>query len=613
MIMIQQSQFGHCPCCNPLISLLIEKFTVPLRFTQLRTGTLEAVIALSNKLVKTTAPSQVIRQSSRSSKALADTIYINGEIITVNDAQLTAEAVAVKDGKILAVGSTAEVMEYQEEATRIIDLNGKIMVPGFIDAHSHILNYAIMLAVANLSPPPDAGVKTIEDIVATLHNQIDTPTTKQLGWVLGNGYDDSLLPGNQHPTRYDLDRVSTDLPVLALHASGHLGVVNSKALEILNFTAETQDPKDGVIRREDDGKTPNGILEETAIWIATGKVGTATEEQLLLLMDYGCKAYAKQGFTTAQEGRANQVVFDALRYVASQGKLTIDVNVYKDYQAVEPTNKMSYPVGVYYDRLRLAGVKMNFDGSPQGKTAWLTEPYFKVPEGKDEDYKGYPGINEKDALERVDTAFANNLQVITHCNGDAAADLYIKAVRVATEKYGKSDRRPVMIHCQILREDQLDAMQELGIFPSMFPAHTYYWGDYHRDSVLGPERANRISPTKSALNRGMMFSSHHDAPVIKPDSMRVLWCTVNRLTRTDQVLGEDQQVSPLDALKSITLWAAYQHFEEDTKGSIEPGKLADFVILSANPLSVEPREILKIEVLETIKEGVTIYTKNLDN
>ncbi len=613
MIMIQQPQFGHCPCCNPLISLLIEKFTLPLRFTQLGTGTLEAAIALSNKLAKTTAPSKVMRQSSRSSKEIADTIYINGEIITVNDVQPTAEAVAVKDGKILAVGSTAEVMEHQEEATRIIDLNGKIMVPGFIDAHSHILNYAIMLAVANLSPPPDAGVNSIEDIIATLQEQIETPTTEALGWVLGNGYDDSLLPGNQHPTRHDLDRVSTDLPVLALHASGHLGVVNTKALEILNFTAETENPAGGVIRREEDGKTPNGVLEETAIWIATGTVGTATKEQLLFLMDYGCKAYAEQGFTTAQEGRASEVVFNALRFVASEEKLTIDVNVYRDYQAVERTHKMSYPVGVYYNRLRLAGLKMNFDGSPQGKTAWLTEPYFKVPEGEDQDYKGYPGITEQDALERVDTAFANNIQIITHCNGDAAADLYIKAVRAATEKYGKSDRRPVMIHCQILREDQLDEMKELGIFPSMFPAHTYYWGDYHRDSVLGPQRANRISPTKDALDRGMMFSSHHDAPVIKPNSMRVLWCTVNRLTRTDQVLGEDQRVSPLDALKSITLWAAYQHFEEDTKGSIEPGKLADFVILSANPLTVDPREILNIEVLETIKEGVSIYSQNSVN
>ncbi|MBH8561737.1 amidohydrolase family protein [Nostoc sp. CENA67] len=176
--MIQQPQFGHCPCCNPLISLLIEKFTLPLRFTQLGTGALEAAIALSNKLAKTTAPSKVIGQSSKSFQAIADTIYINGEIITVNDAQPTAEAVAVKDGKILAVGSTAAVMEYQEEATRIIDLNGNIMVPGFIDAHSHILNYAIMLAVANLSPPPDSGVESIEDIVAILKEQIDTETSR---------------------------------------------------------------------------------------------------------------------------------------------------------------------------------------------------------------------------------------------------------------------------------------------------------------------------------------------------------------------------------------------------------------------------------------------------
>ena len=216
-------------------------------------------------------------------------------------------------------------------------------------------------------------------------------------------------------------------------------------------------------------------------------------------------------------------------------------------------------------------------------------------------------MEDKVAIERVSTAFTHNFQLLTHCNGDAAADQFIMAVRQATTKLGQADRRPVMIHCQTIREDQLDAMKELGIFPAMFPVHTYYWGDWHRDSVLGSERANRISPTQSALKRGMMFTSHHDAPVVLPNGLRVLWSTVNRRTRSGKVLGEDQRVTVMDGLKSLTLWAAYQHFEEETKGSIEVGKLADFVVLSDNPLKTDPLKLIDIKVLETIKEGQTVY------
>jgi len=186
-------------------------------------------------------------------------------------------------------------------------------------------------------------------------------------------------------------------------------------------------------------------------------------------------------------------------------------------------------------------------------------------------------------------------------------DQFIMAIRAATEKYGKADRRPVMIHAQTVREDQLDAMKELGIIPSFFGMHTYYWGDWHRDSVLGPERAARISPAASTLKRGMIYTQHHDAPVAMPNSLMILASQVNRTTRSGKVLGPEQRVSVMDALKSITINAAYQYFEEDTKGTLEPGKLADLVILEKNPLKVEPTDIKDIKVIETIKEGISIY------
>lgn len=206
--------------------------------------------------------------------------------------------------------------------------------------------------------------------------------------------------------------------------------------------------------------------------------------------------------------------------------------------------------------------------------------------------------------------FKNNFQVLVHSNGDAATDQLIRIVKALTEKYGKADRRLVLIHGQVLREDQLDAIKELDIFPSLFPSHTFYWGDWHRDVTLGPDRAARISPTQSALQRGIKFSIHNDAPVVRPHALRLLWSAVNRRTRSNQILGADQQITPLEGLKALTIWSAYQHFEEDHKGSIEVGKLADFAILSDNPLTVAPLTIKDIQVLETIKEGKSIYKAN---
>jgi predicted amidohydrolase YtcJ len=285
----------------------------------------------------------------------------------------------------------------------------------------------------------------------------------------------------------------------------------------------------------------------------------------------------------------------------------MDVVAYPDIQGAASAISGPFLSKRYTGRFRIGGAKLSLDGSPQGKTAWLTEPYRVAPAGRGTDYSGSPAMTDEQANAFVDEAFKNGWQILVHCNGDAAADQFIRAVRLATAKYGPGDRRPVMIHAQTVREDQLDAMKELGIIPSFFGMHTYYWGDWHRDTVLGPERASRISPAASALKRGMPFTQHHDAPVALPSSIMVLFSQVNRVTRSGEVLGPEQRVSVMDAIKSITINAAYQYFEEPTKGSLEPGKLADFVILDQNPLTVDPMKIKDIKVVETIKEGTTIY------
>lgn len=538
----------------------------------------------------------------------ADIIYHNGTILTINDKQPTAEAVAVKDGKILAVGTKAEVLKTAGDKTKKIDIGGKTMLPGFVDSHGHTYLIGIQATTANLLPPPDGKGKDIASLQALLTDWAanNKASVEKVGWIAGFGYDDSQLAEQRHPTRDELDKVSTDLPVLIFHQSGHLGVANSKALEIAGVTAETKDPKGGVFRRKEGSQEPNGVMEEYAFFLLVSKLMSSFDNDVNdALVVAGAKLDASFGYTTAQEGRAMGSALEAMKRVADSGKLPIDLVAYPDILEVDDIK----PAMQYTNRYRVGGSKLTIDGSPQGKTAWLTKPYHVPPEGQSKDYKGYAAIDEKTTNEAVEKAYANGWQILVHANGDAASDAFIKAVQLAKKKYPDVDNRPVLIHGQVLREDQVEQLKTLGVFPSLFPMHTYYWGDWHRDSVLGPDRAENISPTGWVLKRGMMFGSHHDAPVALPNSMRVLSATVTRKSRTGRVLGPDHRVPVATALKALTIWPAWQHFEEKSKGTIEVGKLADFVILSDNPLKVAEDKLADLKVLETIKEGKSVYKR----
>ena len=543
-------------------------------------------------------------------KAVADTIYHGGPIVTIDDSNPTAEAVAVKEGKIVAVGPASDVMTWRGDDTKVVDLGGNTLLPGFIDAHGHVFNTGLQAWSANLLARPDGAVNDIAALRKTLADWLakNRDGFASTGWIIGFGYDDSQLDEQRHPTRDDLDKVSLTMPILVIHQSGHLAAINSKGLELSGIAADTADPAGGVYRRYESSSEPDGVLEEMAFFqIVFSIMGKLSEEENKALLLAGIDLYASFGFTTAQEGRATTNAVAAMAAAAAANELVMDVVAYPDIQSAADTIKPPLFAKNYTQRFRIGGAKLSLDGSPQGKTAWLTEPYYVPPTGQDADYRGYPAVTDEQAIAYVDQAFANGWQLLVHTNGDAAADQLIMAVRAATEKYGEADRRTVMIHAQTVREDQLDAMKELGIMPSFFGMHTYYWGDWHRDSVLGPERAARISPAASALKRNMIYTQHHDAPVALPNSIMIIASQVNRTTRSGQVLGAEQRVSVMDALKSITINAAYQHFEETSKGTLEPGKIADFVILDKNPLEVDPTTLKDIRVIETIKEGRSIY------
>ena len=541
--------------------------------------------------------------------ATADTIFHGGAILTMDDAQPRAEALAVKDGLILAVGTKDAVLATRGANTRVVDLAGRALIPGFVDAHGHMMGGGVQALSANLLAPPDGEVRDIPSLQQTLRDwmQANAAAVAKTKLIVGFGYDNSQLAELRAPTREELDEVSTEYPILLIHQSCHLAAVNSKALEIGGITAATPDPEGGVIQRREGSQEPTGVLEETAaIPLMMKLLGRAGAEGSEMFLRAGADLWARYGYTTAQEGRASPGTVKAMAATAAKGGFKIDVVTYSDVLIDREIIKNSYSP-TYKNRFRLAGAKLTIDGSPQGFTAWRDQPYYKPVGNYPPGYVGYPAANAKQVGEAIDWAYENKIQIITHSNGEAASDQLIAFIRAATEKHGGGDRRSVLIHGQFLREDQIDPLKELGILPSLFPMHTFYWGDWHRDHTVGPDRADDISPTGWCLQRGMKFTSHHDAPVAFPDSMRVLDATVTRRSRSGDIIGPMHRVDVITALKAMTIWPAWQHFEEKTKGSLEQGKLADLVVLDQDPTAIDPETLDQLRVLTTYKEGVAIY------
>lgn len=539
---------------------------------------------------------------------VADTIYTGGAILTIDDANPRVEAVAVKDGRILAVGAMDAVSAHQGDQTEMFDLDGRTMLPGFVDSHGHVTMGGLQALSANLLAPPDGEVTDIASLQATLKAWADenAEAVEKVKMIIGFGYDNAQLKELRHPTREDLDAVSSELPIVIVHQSGHLGVANSKALELAGINASTEDPAGGVIQRGADGE-PNGVLEEYAFFtVILPLLSELGPDGIQAFAEAGAEMWARFGYTTAQDGRSSAGVVEALKAVDAAGKLPIDVIAYPD--VLESRDYILANVSKEYTgKVRVGGCKLTIDGSPQGFTALRDRPYYSPVGNYPAGYAGYAAVTMARVQDAVNWCYDNDIQIITHANGEGASDMLIAAIGAAQAEYGDPGNRPVMIHGQFLREDQVDSYKRLGVFLSLFPMHTYYWGDWHRDHTVGPVNAENISPTGWVRQRGMMFGTHHDAPVAFPDSMRILSATVTRRTRSGDILGPHHRVDVMTALKAMTIWPAYQQFEENRKGSIEVGKIADFVILSNDPTAVDPETLAELKVVATIKDGKSIY------
>ncbi|NBP08381.1 MAG: amidohydrolase, partial [Gammaproteobacteria bacterium] len=491
----------------------------------------------------------------------ADLIYV-GRVITMTgtetDPRARAEAVAVAGDRIIAVGSRKDVLKHRGKGTRLIELGDKAVLPGFIDAHGHLTATSSTLSLADLSAPPVGEVRSIADLQNTLRRFIAERRLPAGALVIGFGYDDAQLKEKRHPNRDDLDAVSSAHPIMISHVSGHLAATNSAMLKLVGIEASTPDPAGGVIRRRADSREPDGVLEETAFNAVREKVPPPNLEQSLANLAAAQRYYARMGVTTVQDGALVAPTKALLDEAARRGLLDLDVVTYQLWSPVALKLDKFTSARTYDRGLKHHGIKLILDGSPQGKTAFLSQAYRVPPAGQKKDYSGYPTLPAETVKRVIAEAAAFDIPVLAHANGDAAAEMLIDAVAAAKQKDASIKPDVVMIHAQTVRDDQLDRMASLGMTASFFVGHVFYWGDWHREETLGPVRADRISPTRSALDRKVAFTLHTDTPVVPPNMISTLWSATTRRSRSGDILGPAQRLGTWEALSAITLQAARQ-------------------------------------------------------
>lgn len=528
------------------------------------------------------------------------TLYIHGDIITMNDANMCVQAICVENGKIVCVGTDDEILLLKEKDDVVIDLKEKTMLPSFIDAHSHFVAAANTLTQCNL-----VKAKSFQEIIEKMQSFIKNNHIKKGQWVVGYNYDHNFLKEQHHPNKYILDKISQEHPIVIIHVSSHMGVSNSLGLKLMDIDENVCDIEGGKYGRLVNSGELSGYMEEKAFLDFQEKLPMLSTEELLQQIVKVQDYYASYGITTVQDGMVTYPLFAVLKQAAHLRVLKLDVVGYVDMiNAADLIDKEFQYNHQYVHHLKIGGFKIFLDGSPQGKTAWLSSPY----QGE-ETYCGYPILQDEELEKYIKISLLKKQQLLAHCNGDMAAQQYIEQFeKVIKDLKIKENYRPVMIHGQLVRKDQLLRMKKINMIPSFFIDHVYYWGDVHLKN-FGLKRGRHISPAKDAVDLNMKITFHQDTPVIAPDMLKTISTAVNRLSKNGQVIGEDEKISVLEALKAITINCAYQYNEENEKGSIEVGKKADLVILDQNPLKVDSQKLAFIKVIETIKEGKTIYLR----
>ena len=534
----------------------------------------------------------------------ADVVFVNGNVYTVNEKQPRAEAIAVKGDRIVFVGSNANAKQFQGRGTRVIDLHGETVVPGMTDAHYHFIGVGQREMNLNLE-----GITNLEDFLAKVKERVDR--TKPEEWVTGRGWIETFWKPPVFPTRWDLDKISPNNPVFLTRADGHGAVANSAALKIGGVTKESKDPFGGQILRDKQTGEPVGMLLDNAQGFVSRHIPAPTQAEIQQAIILANKRSIELGLTQIQDPGGSYRDVDLYKKLYGEGKLKL--RIYKAVYGPGPEAKRLLSEGpiieAFGDRLNVRTIKVVSDGALGSRGAALLEAYSDDP-----DQRGFLRVKEEDLLPMLKEALQKGIQVETHAIGDYANRFILDEYEKALNSVPKSQRKIAEPrwrdeHSQIVNPIDIPRFAKLGIIPSMQASHAI--GDLHfAPSRLGMKRLEGAYAWQSFIRSGVIVPGGSDAPVERGEPMIEFYAAVARKDIrgfSGEGWHPEEKVTREQALKMLTIWPAYAAFEEDVRGSIEVGKLADLTILSADIMKIPEMEILKTHCVMTVIGGEVVY------
>jgi len=533
----------------------------------------------------------------------ADIVLFNGKIVTVDDRDSMVEAVAIRDGKFVAVGGTEEVMALAGDCTRVIDLEGKTVIPGIIDSHTHPGGIASRFLEVDCRAPP---VRNIPEILGMLKAKAE-----ELGpskWVMGANFNDSKLEERRHITRWELDEAVPDNPVFIVADTGHQALVNSSALEVAGVTKDTPDPPGGELERNEDG-LHTGLLYENATALIREHIPEYTVAELKESFRKVVDQFSEWGVTSTHNASGRKSEIRAYKQLLDEGVRQVRMNLMVSVNSDVP--------GGVLDALELAGVESGFgdewlrvmsvkimgDGSGAGGTCCVYTPQHRGTKGL-----GLWMTDPEEVERLVVKAHDAGLRVSIHSIGDRGVDMALDAIEEAQRLNPKPDMRHRIEHNSLCTPKQLRRIKELGVTPSSSIGYMYGLGDQYAEN-FGPERSRWLHPHKTMKEMGIIAGGNSDCPVTFYSPFVQIYEAVTRTTSSGQVVGPEEAVSVMDAIRVYTWNGAYLSKEEDKLGSVKPGKLADIIVLDRDILTVPEDEIKDIQVLTTIVDGRVVYEK----
>jgi hypothetical protein len=513
---------------------------------------------------------------------------LNANVVTLDAKRPRAEAIATQDGKIVAVGSNRQIRKHVDNTTKSIDAKGKMVVPGFVDCHVHMTGFGQFLETLDLR-----NADSIKEVQQKLRKYAQKNSRN--GWILGGRWDQERFSEKRYPTRWDLDAVVKDKPVLLSRVCGHIAVANRKALQLAGITEKTVIDSGKVDLDEATGE-PNGILRENALKLVWKAVPKPSQEEIEEACFSACKGAVKAGLTCVHWLLGSSSELRAIQKLHSEGKLPLRVYLGIPIELLDELISIGLVTGFGNDMVKIGFVKILADGSLGGRTAALIEPYADRPQTS-----GMMLYTQEKLNQLISEANAAGLQIATHAIGDRTMEAVLTAYEKALKEHPRKDHRHRIEHCSVLNPRLIKRMKRLDLIASVQPH--FVFSDFWATDRVGKKRARWVYPFKSLLKEGLVVVSSSDCPVEPIDPVLGVWAAVARKSFPEESLTVEE------ALKTYSLNSAYASFDEDKRGTIEVGKLADFTILSEDLFKIKPDEIRNVKVEMTIVDGKIVYSR----